>query len=97
MDSSKYYPYNIPFYTDINFIDVKFINNEDHLINIFFVEKDETKQSWIQGNLAALIFPRSERKYQFPEKSIVAIISDKNPDKYHCFIKLIDGMTYINP
>ena len=36
MDSSKYYPYNIPFYTDINFIDVKFINNEDHLINIFF-------------------------------------------------------------
>ena len=91
MNSSKYYPYNIPFYKDINFIDVKFINNEDHLINIFFINGD------IQGNLAALIFPHSERKYQFPEKSIVTIISDKNPNKYYCFIKLIDGMTYIYP
>ena len=91
MDSSKFYPYNIPFYTDINFIDVKFINNEDHLINIFFINGD------IQGNLAALIFPHSERNYCFPEKSIVTIISDKNPDKYHCFIKLINGMTYIYP
>tara|TARA_B000000532_G_C18798509_1_gene375885 strand:+ start:335 stop:610 length:276 start_codon:yes stop_codon:yes gene_type:complete len=91
MDSSKYYPYNIPFYTDVNFIDVKFINNEDHIINIFFIKGD------IQGDLAALIFPHSERKYQFPESSIVAIISDKKPNKYHCFIKLKNNMTYIYP
>ena len=91
MDSSKYYPYNIPFYKDVNFIDVKFVNNEDHIINIFFV-KDDT-----QGNLAALIFPHQSRNYQFPENSIVAIITDKNPHKYQCFIKLKDGMTYIYP
>mgnify|MGYP001176323554 CR=1 FL=1 len=91
MDASKHYPYNIPFYTDVNFIDVKFVNNEDHIINIFFV-KDNT-----QSNLATLIFPHSERKYQFPENSIVAVVSDKNPNKYQCFIKLKDGMTYIYP
>tara|TARA_B100000767_G_C19475612_1_gene413999 strand:- start:311 stop:586 length:276 start_codon:yes stop_codon:yes gene_type:complete len=91
MDASKYYPYNIPFYTDKKFIDVKFVNNEDHIINIFFVEKG------VLGDLAALIFPYSERKYQFPEKSIVAIVSDKKPKKYHCFIRLINGMTYIYP
>ena len=91
MDSSKYYPYNIPFYTDINFIDVKFINNEDHIINIYFVKDD------ILGELAGIIFPHSYRKYQFPENSIVAIITDKKPNKYHCFIKLKNGMTYIYP
>jgi len=91
MDSSKYYPYNIPFYKDVNFIDVKFINNEDHFINIYFV-KDDTL-----GELAGIIFSHSERKYQFPESSIVAIISENKPNKYHCFIKLMDGMTYIYP
>lgn len=91
MDLDIYYPYNIPFYTDVEFISVKFINNEDHIINIFFVKGNT------QGNLAALIFPRSERKYQFPKNSIITIITDKKPHKFHCFIKLIDGMTYIYP
>ena len=91
MDLNTYYPYNIPFFTDINFIDVKFINNEDHIINIYFVDKD------VLGNLAGMIFPHSERKYQFPENSIVAIITDKNPHKYQCFIKLRNDMTYIYP
>ena len=70
MDSSKYYPYNIPFYKDVNFIDVKFINNEDHMINIYFVKGD------ILGELAGIIFPHSYRKYQFPENSIVTIITN---------------------
>jgi len=91
MDLDIYYPYNIPFYTDVEFISVKFINNEDHIINIFFV-KDDT-----QGNLAALIFPHTKRNYQFPKNSIITIITDKKPHKFHCFIKLIDGMTYIYP
>ena len=91
MDSSKYYPYNIPFFTDVKFIDVKFINNEDHLINIYFVKNDKL------GNLAGIIFSHSERKYQFPENSIVAIISENKPHKYHCFIKLRNDMTYIYP
>ena len=91
MDSSKYYPYNIPFYKDVNFIDVKFINNEDHMFNIYFVKSD------ILGELAGIIFPHSYRKYQFPENSIVAIISDNKPNKYHCFIKLKNNMTYIYP
>lgn len=91
MDSSKYYPYGIPFYIDQKFIDVKFINNEDHFINIFFVDGD------ILGKLAGIIFSHQKRDYQFPENSIVAIVSEKKPNKYHCFIKLIDGMTYIYP
>ena len=91
MDSSKYYPYNIPFFTDKKFIDIKFINNEDYIINIYFVKNDKL------GNLAGMIFPHTERKYQFPENSIIAIITDKNPNKYQCFIKLRNGMTYIYP
>ena len=91
MDIDTYYPYNIPFFSDLNFISVKFVNNEDHIINIHFMDKD------ILGNLAGMIFPHSERKYQFPKNSIVAIIGEKKPSKYHCFIKLIHGMTYIYP
>lgn len=91
MDLDTYYPYNIPFFTDKKFIDIKFINNEDYIINIYFVDKD------VLGNLAGMIFPQSERKYKFPENSIVAIITDKKPHKYQCFIKLRNGMTYIYP
>jgi len=91
MDSSKHYPYNIPFFKDTKFIDIKFVNNEDHLVNIYFVKGDKL------GNLAGIIFSHQERKYQFPDKSIVAIVSDKKPNKYYCFIKLKDGMTYIYP
>mgnify|MGYP001156971920 CR=1 FL=1 len=91
MDLDIYYPYGLPFYTDQKLINIKFINNEDHLINIYFVKGDKL------GNLAAIIFSHQERKYQFPDKSIVAIVSDKNPNKYYCFIKLKDGMTYIYP
>lgn len=91
MDLDIYYPFGIPFYTDIDFISVKFKNIEDHIINIHFVKDD------ILGKLACIIFPHSERKYQFPKNSIIAVISDIKPNKFHCFIKLIDGMTYIYP
>ena len=91
MDINIYYPYNIPFYTDVEFISVKFKNNEDHIINIYFVKGDTL------GNLAGMIFPHSERKYQFPKNSIITIITDKKPHKFHCFIKLINNMTYIYP
>tara|TARA_B100000161_G_scaffold252267_1_gene211946 strand:- start:3197 stop:3472 length:276 start_codon:yes stop_codon:yes gene_type:complete len=91
MDINTYYPYNIPFYSDIEFISVKFKNNEDHIMNIYFIDGD------ILGKLAGMIFPHSERKYQFPKNSIVAIIGEKNPSKYHCFIKLKHDWTYIYP
>ena len=91
MNIDIYYPYNIPFYTDVEFISVKFINNEDHIINIYFVEGD------ILGDLAGMVFPHSVRRYQFPKDSIITIITDKKPNKFHCFIKLINGMTYIYP
>jgi len=91
MNLDIYYPYNVPFYTDIEFLTAKFSNNEDHIINIYFVNGD------ILGDLAGMIFPHSERKYRFPSKSIIAIISEKKPHKFHCFIKLVDGMTYIYP
>lgn len=91
MDLDIYYPYNIPFFTDKKFIDVKFVNNDDHYINIYFVDGNKL------GKLAGLVFPHTERKYRFPESSIVAIISENNPRKYQCFIKLIDGMKYIYP
>ena len=91
MDLDIYYPYSIPFYTDVEFISVKFINNEDHIINIYFVKDD------ILGNLAGMIFPHTVRNYQFPKNSIITIITDKKPHKFHCFIKLINNMTYIYP
>lgn len=91
MNIDIHYPYNVPFYADINFISVKFINNEDHIIYIHFIKKD------ILGKLAGMIFPHSEREYNFPEKSIITIITDKKPNRFHCFIKLIDGMKYIYP
>ncbi len=91
MDINTYYPYNIPFYTDVEFISVKFINNEDHIINIYFVKDD------ILGNLAGMIFPHTVRNYQFPKNSIITIITDKKPSKYHCFIKLKHDWTYIYP
>lgn len=91
MDLNLHYPYNIPFYTDIEFISVSFINNEDHIIYTHFVEGD------ILGELAGMIFPHSKRDYQFPKNSIITIITDKKPHKFHCFIKLRDGMTYIYP
>ena len=91
MDIDIHYPYNVPFYTDTEFVSVKFINNEDHIINIYFVNGD------ILGNLACMIFPHSERKYQYPKNSVVTVITDKKPHKFHCFIKLVDGMTYIYP
>jgi|TARA_Y100000389_G_scaffold1766_1_gene1800 hypothetical protein len=91
MDLDIHYPYSIPFYTDTDFVSVKFSNNEDHIINIYFVKGD------ILGGLAGMIFPHTTRKYQFPKDSIITIITDKKPHKFHCFIKLIDGMTYIYP
>ena len=91
MDINIHYPYNIPFYTNVNFISVQFINNEDHIIYIHFIKKD------ILGKLAGMIFPHSKRKYHFPKDSIITIITDIKPNKYHCFIKLIDNMKYIYP
>ena len=91
MDLDIYYPYNIPFFTDKKFIDNKFVNNDDHYLNIYFVDGNKL------GKLAGLVFSHTERKYRFPEKSLVAIISENNPRKYQCFIKLVDGMTYIYP
>jgi hypothetical protein len=91
MDLSINYPYGIPFYSDQKFISINIINNEDHLFNIYFVENKEIK------NLASIVFPHQKKKYQFPENSIVAIITDKKPNDIHCIIKLKDGWTYNYP
>lgn len=91
MDLDIHYPFNIPYFTDTEFVSVKFVNNEDHFISIYFIKDDKL------GKQAGFVFSHSERKYQFPKNSIVAIITDKKPHEFHCFIKLVDGMTYIYP
>jgi hypothetical protein len=91
MDSSINYPYGIPFFTDKNFISVNFINNEDCILSLYFV-KDKKIQS-----LAGIILKHEKKKYHFPENSICAIITDKNPKIVQCYIKLQDGWTYTYP
>ena len=54
MDLDIYYPYNIPFFTDKKFVDVKFVNNDDHYLNIYFVDGNKL------GKLAGIVF--SHRK-----------------------------------
>jgi len=91
MDLDIYYPFNIPFFTDIEFISVKFVNNEDHFISIYFIDGDKL------GKQAGFVFSHTERKYQFPKDSIITIITQLKPRKFHCFIKLREGMKYIYP
>ena len=84
-----HHPYGIPFYENINMINVSFQNNEDTEFNIYFL-KDGGK-----GNLAGIIFPKEKKKYQFPKNSKVIIVTSKG--KHHCCIHLQADWTYIYP
>jgi hypothetical protein len=90
MDLSINYPYGIPFWSDIDFISVSFINNEDHEIFIHFIKNNKIDK------LAGIIFPHQKKKYKFPKNSILAIITYKSKNPY-ALIKLQDGWTYIYP
>jgi hypothetical protein len=85
------YPYGIPFYSDLNFIPVSFANNDTELFTIYFMKNNKV------SDLAGIVFSQEKKKYHFPEKSIVAIITQKKPDKIQCYIKLVKDMTYIYP
>ncbi len=90
MDLSINYPYGIPFWSDIDFISVSFVNNEDHEIYIYFIKNNKIDK------LATIIFPLDKKKYKFPENSHVAIFNHKSKKSYS-HIKLQDGWTYIYP
>tara|TARA_Y100001958_G_C21231483_1_gene557272 strand:+ start:1219 stop:1491 length:273 start_codon:yes stop_codon:yes gene_type:complete len=90
MDINIYYPYNIPFWSNINLISVNFINNENHEINIYFIKDKKIDK------LAAIIFPFNKKKYKFPENSTIAVFNHKSKQPY-AYIKLKDGWTYIYP
>jgi len=90
MDLSIFYPYGIPFWSDIDFISVNFINNEDHEINIYFIKNKKIDK------LACIILPFHRRKYRFPKNSLVAVFNHKSK-KPHTYIKLKPDWTYIYP
>ena len=91
MDFDINYPYGIPFYSDITFIPVSFVNQDSELFMIYFVKKKKLDK------LAGIVFSQETKKYHFPTKSIVAIILQSKPNKIQCYIKLQEGMRYIYP
>ena len=91
MDNEINYPYGMPFFTDQPVIPVSFVNNEDHFINIYFIKQNKIDK------LASIIFPKEKKKYHFPKNTIVAIITQKKPNKIQCYIKLKKDMIYIYP
>jgi hypothetical protein len=91
MDFEINYPYGIPFYSDMTFIPVSFVNQDSELFMIYFVKKKKLDK------LAGIVFPQETKKYHFPTKSIVAIILQSKPNKIQCYIKLQKGMRYIYP
>jgi len=91
MDFDINYPYGIPFYSDMTFIPVSFVNQDSELFMIYFVKKKKLDK------LAGIVFSQETKKYHFPTKSIVAIILQSKPNKIQCYIKLQEGMRYIYP
>ena len=91
MDLSINYPYGIPFYANIKVIIFTIINNSQDILYIYFVSKN------ILGDLVSIVFPFEKKKYHFPEKSKISIISQKYPDKTICNIKIKNNWTYIYP
>jgi len=91
MDFEINYPYGIPFYSDMTFIPVSFVNQDSELFMIYFVKKKKLDK------LAGIVFPQETKKYHFPTKSIVAIILQSKPNKIQCYIKLQKDMRYIYP
>ena len=92
MDLSINYPYGIPFYANMTFIPVYFTNNDSNLYTIYFVKHEKVT------NLAGIIFPNEKnKKYHFPEKSMIAIILEKKPNDIQCYIKLRKDWLYVYP
>ena len=91
MDFEINYPYGIPFYSDMTFIPVSFVNQDSDLFMIYFVKKKKLDK------LAGIVFSQETKKYHFPTKSIVAIILQSKPNKIQCYIKLQKDMRYIYP
>jgi len=91
MDLSINYPYGIPFYTDLNLITVYFHNNDTNLYCIYFVKDKKVE------NLAGIVFPGENKKYHFPENSIIAVIIENKPKDVKKYIKLQNDWTYTYP
>ena len=91
MDFEINYPYGIPFYSDMTFIPVSFVNQDSELFMIYFIKKKKLDK------LAGIVFSQETKKYHFPTKSIVAIILQSKPNKIQCYIKLQKDMRYIYP
>jgi len=91
LDLSIHYPYNLPFLYSDKLIKFKIINNEDHIIEIYYIINEKVIKSLIQ-----MILPREERNLLFPDNSFIAIIPihKKKPKAY---IKIKNGWTYIYP
>ena len=92
MDISIHYPYGIPFYSNMKFISVFFSNNSRDFYTIYFVKNEKVT------DLAGIVFPNQKnKKYHFPEKSIIAIIIQSKSKEIHCYIKLKENLSYTYP
>ena len=91
MDISINYPYGIPYYSDMTFIPVSFVNHGEDFFFIHFVKKRKLAE------LAGIVFPSQNKKYHFPIKSIVAVILQSKPRKIQCYIELRADMIYNYP
>ena len=91
MDISINYPYGIPFYSDLTFIPISFVNTSKDFFYIHFVKNKKL------GDLAGIVFASQSKNYHFPIKSIVAIILQNTPTKIQCYIKLRANTVYNYP
>ena len=92
MDISIHYPYGIPFYSDMKFISVYFTNNSEDFYTIYFVENNKIT------SLAGIVLSKQKnKKYHFPEKSIIAIIVQSKSKEIQCYIELKENLSYIYP
>tara|TARA_B100000745_G_C20134513_1_gene388837 strand:+ start:1435 stop:1701 length:267 start_codon:yes stop_codon:yes gene_type:complete len=88
MEFDIYVPYGINYHSNEQFKKVTFINNEEYIVEMFFVENKQ------KGKLAGLLFPLSKKKFIIPQRIKCFLIIF---GKQYINLVLEDGWTYEIP
>jgi len=91
MNYDLQYPINVKYFDNIDLINVKFTNNDQEPIHIYYVLNKKKR------DLATIIPGLTTREYQFPTNTIVAIYLLKDLNKVFRVVKLNDKIIYIIP
>tara|TARA_B100000214_G_scaffold363178_1_gene328420 strand:+ start:347 stop:622 length:276 start_codon:yes stop_codon:yes gene_type:complete len=91
MNFDLYYPHNIKYFDPIPLINIQFINNEQEVVHIYYIQNKKV------GKLATVLPALSKREYQFPKNSKVGIFLMKDLKNPYRIVKLINGTIYIIP